>query len=515
LPAPPAPAQEYPEAICASLLGGAHPAIELLIALTPGSGVRKASLNLSGSQSDFPGVNRTDGGSVQVYTASGFQLGVRTDGTSAADPDKFSATVDATIGTSAYHEPLTCRITPLPAGLVASAPPAHVLYVSADGSDTAACGRSAPCRQLKRALSLVAPGDGIVVTDGQYVGFDVASVPGTPSSPVRIQAAGDGAEIIPSTNRPDNQDSIAVSASSYVTIEGFRIKPGNRDGMKAVTSPHLTIRRLIVEAQPVTALLFGTCDDAVVEDSDLGGSQIGIQFSDSMRPVARRNHIHGNSQMGALFNGDKDFGRGTITGALVEGNRFHDNAGTGSSALSLDGVQSSTVRNNLFYSNPRRGISVYSMDSTEGSKSLAILGNTVMMPAGSGSGLFLSDLAGPNLVRDNILLHQDAGGAGLEIAATVNLANLDSAANLLQRLLQGASAFTLAAWQSANPPQEAGSLSATPATVFANLPALDFHLAPTSPAIDAGVDLSGLTADIDGRPRPARARTDLGAFELP
>lgn len=41
----------------------------------------------------------------------------------------------------------------------------------------------------------------------------------------------------------------------------------------------------------------------------------------------------------------------------------------------------------------------------------------------------------------------------------------------------------------------------------------DVHLAPGSPAIDAGAGIPGLTTDRDGEPRPQGAAIDVGAFE--
>ncbi len=58
-----------------------------------------------------------------------------------------------------------------------------------------------------------------------------------------------------------------------------------------------------------------------------------------------------------------------------------------------------------------------------------------------------------------------------------------------------------------------GNQSATP--VFVNLAAGDFHEAPGSPTIDAGLDspLNGLT-DLAGNPRQIGAHTDIGAYEF-
>jgi hypothetical protein len=49
---------------------------------------------------------------------------------------------------------------------------------------------------------------------------------------------------------------------------------------------------------------------------------------------------------------------------------------------------------------------------------------------------------------------------------------------------------------------------------FVDPAAGDYHLQPSSPAIDAAADAqSSLTPDLDGTPRPQGSAADLGAYE--
>src|SRR5262249_297970 len=48
---------------------------------------------------------------------------------------------------------------------------------------------------------------------------------------------------------------------------------------------------------------------------------------------------------------------------------------------------------------------------------------------------------------------------------------------------------------------------------FADPAAFDFHLRSGSPAVDAGIALSGVATDYDGRVRPRGGRVDIGAYE--
>jgi hypothetical protein len=64
-------------------------------------------------------------------------------------------------------------------------------------------------------------------------------------------------------------------------------------------------------------------------------------------------------------------------------------------------------------------------------------------------------------------------------------------------------------------PSEASHASnlAVPETAFLNAAADDYHLAPRSNAIDAGVPIAGVTRDREGNARPAGAGVDVGAYE--
>jgi hypothetical protein len=62
-----------------------------------------------------------------------------------------------------------------------------------------------------------------------------------------------------------------------------------------------------------------------------------------------------------------------------------------------------------------------------------------------------------------------------------------------------------------------GNRVADGAAFFVNRSSQDFHLAPASPARSAGESGTGVTRDLDGRPRPSPigSAPDIGAFEAP
>lgn len=135
--------------------------------------------------------------------------------------------------------------------------------------------------------------------------------------------------------------------------------------------------------------------------------------------------------------------------------------------------------------------------------------------------------ADPSLdVRGNVLSNTQTTGTGLSYAVglgSATFANLTSDFNDLFTTTGGTFAVgrignitptggtdeaTLAAWQGATA-KDAASLSVDP--LFRS--ATDLHLQGTSTLLGLGTSLSGVTADIDGDPRPAGS-PDIGADEV-
>src|SRR5215468_9645058 len=95
------------------------------------------------------------------------------------------------------------------------------LYVSPTGSDSNTCSSAQPCREIRRALELVGAGDTILVADGSYKGFDVSNMHGAAGSPITIKAQGAGAVVQKTTDRSDNRDTIFITFSTYIVVDGL------------------------------------------------------------------------------------------------------------------------------------------------------------------------------------------------------------------------------------------------------------------------------------------------------
>ncbi|MFB3883543.1 MAG: choice-of-anchor Q domain-containing protein, partial [Armatimonadota bacterium] len=126
-----------------------------------------------------------------------------------------------------------------------------------------------------------------------------------------------------------------------------------------------------------------------------------------------------------------------------------------------------------------------------------------------GAGISIGECDGVTVKNNLVFGNSSRWGTGPQITAWSS-SHITSDYNLLSPpdsgLPEGPHSITIAddaVWRSHN-----GGL-------VIGLARRDLHLAPSSPAIDKGADLSatGITCDIDGTPRPQGKGWDIGAYE--
>ena len=391
------------------------------------------------------------------------------------------------------------------------------LYVSPSGNDDNACSQTLPCRQIRRALELVDHGDTILVANGTYKGFTAYGVHGTAGNPITIKAQGTNAEVVKTTDRTDNRDTIFITWSSYITIDGLRSFNANRAAIRVDESQHVTIRNCVLGDNGVWGIFADFSDDLLIEDNETYGSvdEHGIYASNSGdRPVIRANRVYDNNGNGIHVNGDiSSGGDGIITGALIEGNIVYNNGRAGGSGINMDGVQGSTIRNNILYNNHATGIGMYQINGADGPRNNSVYHNTVHQASDGRYALLIKDSTGPITVRNNILYHPASARGGIVYLTGTDVANTNSDYNILDRVSpdDGGTVYSLDEWQAQG--RETHSLSAIPTALFVNAAAGNYHLSATSPAIDRGQSLSTVTTDFEGQLRPKGAASDVGADE--
>ncbi len=421
-----------------------------------------------------------------------------------ADPRRRSIVIAALVGW------ISCAVP----GILGAA---TTYYVSPSGNDATNPGSQAqPFRQIRKAVAVGHPGDTVLVADGTYLGFDVDSMSGTPSAPFIIRGLGGGATVVPTTDRSDNRDTIHVLFSSYVVLDGLRSFNANRAAVRIDQADHVTVANGTFGNNATWGIFTDFADDLLLENNECfaSGTQHGIYVSNSsQRPIVRGNRLHDNAGCGLQLNADFSQGPpGLITGALLENNILWNNGTAGGSAINLDGVQSSIVRNNLLYNNHASGIACFQIDGAAGPTNMQIVNNTIDMASDARWALLFKSSTGTNTVRNNILLDRNPNHGGIDYGDATDVADSNSDDNILDAVTPDDSTrLTLAQWQAQG--HETHSFSAATASLFIN-PALgDYHLPPSSPAIDKGQTTASAPLDLEGHTRPSGAAYDIGCYE--
>lgn len=405
-------------------------------------------------------------------------------------------------------------------------------FVATTGSDQNPGTDELPWRSLQFAARTVIAGDTVTVRAGDYIGFSLSwDFPqnGTAEAPITFKA--DPGVTINARN-PKTVDGIDFEGSSYIIIDGFNIIPDVnqevwRAGIRVAGGGVGNIIRnntVAMRADDRYGIFSSFASELLVQNNNVSGTRnSGIYTSNSAdHPTIRGNTVHSTGGNGIHFNGDiSQGGDGLISYALVENNTIYDvGAVVGGSAINMDGIQYSRIQNNLLYNNHAKGITLYHIDAAEGSKYNVVANNTVVQ-ASNATGYALSLKSGStfNSVFNNILI----GGSGFSGAMNVtddSLAGLYSDYNIVQdafTINDGISNISLSSWKAAQH-QDLHSSVATAAAIFVDPAANDYHLISSSPAINAGTNVSlevqAPTTDINGVVRPNGQNWDAGAYEF-
>ena len=365
-------------------------------------------------------------------------------------------------------------------------------YVSPAGNDSNTGASTAPWRTLQKAANTAQAGDVVHVADGTYVGMNITRS-GTVSAPITFRAQGTGALV--NARNASTDDNINIEGGSYIIIDGFAVEDAPRAGIRIVNGTGVVIRNNVIARSGHSGILTGWTPGIQIIDNVSWGAaaQHGIYVSNSrVAPddiVVRGNECFGNGQNGIQLNGDCwESGDGVFTNAIIENNIVHDNNWKGFSLIS---VQNSVIRNNLIYDN---GVSagaggIHLVDqpncSLPSSDNL-VVNNTVVEPRIAAVRISLGSIN--NVIFNNLVV---ASGTDYTIVDEVGGNFIDATSNLKRTSSSG---------------------------LFVDAAGKDFHLAPSSAAVDAGVSSyqgqSAPAVDREGAARPAGSGWDVGADEL-
>ncbi len=394
--------------------------------------------------------------------------------------------------------------------------------VSPRGRDINDCTERAPCREIQRAIALAtAPGDTVLVADGEYRGFVADGMRGTASLPITIFATGRGAVVQPeaSCEKKACRDTIVIRNSRHFIIDGLSSRQAPRAAVAILYGDHVTVRHGRFHDNRRWGIFTSFADDVVIERNEISAShrEHGIYLSNSGdRPTVRANLIYDNDGSGIHVNGDfrerpemDRSGRsfysgqvdGIISGASIEGNLiFRNGSGKiakkrrrGGSGINLDGVWDSVVKDNVLFDNSGAGIAAFGDadgviddspddgDGRFGPQGLTITNNTVVMPELARNALQLRLSHGPNVVSNNILLHADSRRVGLEFVTALDAFRVTSNANVLERVSVGDRVRSLEVWRRESG-QDKQSLAIPIARLFVDPANGDYSVVSASPA---------------------------------
>lgn len=368
-------------------------------------------------------------------------------------------------------------------------------YVAATGSDGGnPCTNSAtPCATVQHAVDVADAGGEIRIAAGTYAGVSVRG-----------------------------GITQAVYLSKTVTLRGGYTTSDWNNAYPVTQATTLDAQgqgRVIYidNGQPMLdglRLLNGTAIGLGGAWGDGGG---GVYIDNGAAPVIRACTIGGSQA---------EMGGGVFvvqSAVILENNTIVSNTASmyGGGALVLF-ADASTLSGNVFRANQGyEGGGLYLYDSSSRLTNNVLANNTATW---NGSGLYIRQSA-PQLWHTTVARNSGGSGHGIYLNnSSVGLTNTILVSQALGLKAAAGSTATLAAtlWGSGawanftdwNGPGSVliGSVNIHDDPAFLSPAAGDYHLAPTSAAIDQGVE-TGITIDIDNQARPAGSAPDLGADE--
>ncbi|MCI4330585.1 MAG: PKD domain-containing protein [Thermoplasmata archaeon] len=396
-------------------------------------------------------------------------------------------------------------------------------YLAPSGSDSNSCGPSTPCRQVARALALVGAGDTIELANGTYMGFNMTSLSGARGNPITLWAPGGDAVIAAPGCYIENCDNMYMVFCSWIVLDGLRSYDAGRSEIRIDRSDNITVRNTVFGNGTTLGanganLFTDIATNLTIEFDDVYGSVYshGIYLSAGYNgdgipgyrtefgDVIRNNVLYDNNWTGIQIAGGIN--------ETVEQNIFYGNGAGGSGAISLRGIVASRIVNNLIYNESGGGIILYyGSDAPTPNSGNLVAYNTVLTTSTGRYGIYLNGSGATNTLRDNILYTGDQTyWSSIFYSTTVDRNATDSDYNLLQNVMDPSGNYSLAQWQALG--RESHSLAAAPFAVFVDATAADYHLAPSSPAIGAGIGIAAVPVDLSGTPRQTTGSTDIGCY---
>ena len=386
-------------------------------------------------------------------------------------------------------------------------------YVATNGLDSNSGTISNPFRTIQKAANIVTAGDSVIVRSGTYAAFKIENKNGTIDSPIIfMRFPGEKVIVDHYLGGGDGYNVIRIINSGYIIIDSFKITDSNpelahvtkldpnnpddfeiikrhidEDGVRLISSggegpDHIILRNLeVYNIARVGISGYGKGHYNQFINNDVHHVGAYGFYINGTNHLFKNNIVHDNKSLGMNLGNSTD----PIYDSIIEGNILYNNgsenyynASSGSIGPSGDGVflvrgWNNVIRNNLCYNNRGWGI------RSKGGNNL-IVNNTVYRNGRQGIYSYYNQ----NDEIINNISYLNMGKDGYPGDYYIGAGNISSH-NLF----------------GINPQ-------------FFDPDSGDFYLREDSPAIDAGIPVSGFDYDIINVHRPQKDNWDIGAFEF-
>ena len=404
----------------------------------------------------------------------------------------------------------------------------RIYYVSTAGDDNGPGDEEGtPFQSLHKALTVVQPGDTVLIKAGTYDEQDLDTAPlpamyfrpengGTAASPITWRGYGAQVPVIRATQARAKDSPVIFVGGDYVRLARLEIDgAGNTSSGVSVWASNTWVSGLDIHSFGETGITVGETSSAVIAGNDIheGGTQAELDHGILMLGTGgtiRNNEIHD------LPNGYGIFLEYQTQGATnIFGNYVHDVAGGG---IGLSRVQGGNrIYNNIVWNvgtsqGCRCALQVaYGAAAGESAAADRIYYNTFVGP--SFTGLFMADRDGTVEMHGNVFADFRAGIRVDDDASKTSLSsshNLWYGDNEPPQFKWGGPWIEYSDFRTQSG-QEDASLLANPQFVSAE--AGDFHPTSLSSFVDNGGGPDTPSVDYDGVQRPLGNGPDMGAYE--
>lgn len=405
------------------------------------------------------------------------------------------------------------------AGMLAWAFPAAATnyYVNGRTGDDANNGTSTdPFRSFNRAISMLAPGDELIVASGRYTEPLIIPKSGTAQQPITI--TGEGQPLI------ETQDEPIQISGSYVEISGFEAHALGLGSAISVNKRihHIRIADNIARDSGCAGIGLEKTDYVIIENNRVFGNSrrspwqcsgisiyqaLNFDHAAGVHNIIRRNIVYDNMDIIVDDKISNSGGKTTDGNGIIFDDSRHTQGGLTDSAY--DGL--TVIENNIVFDNGGRGIHVFSSDH------VVVLNNTSYhnvkdenIEGRQAQSEFMALYASDVRFENNIAAPRDSSVFGFIMAHADGNTLWDF--NLIEG---GASAEGLPSEKGRGPNNVLEPVGVDDFVAPSVDPkTADFHLRPGSHAIGAGNVDGAPRDDFSGAPRPRLGPIDLGALQI-